>query len=66
MPSEPRATVDGYAVRSSDGTMPRQVIAELTAGNDLAVTLGAGRAVRIMTGAPLPWRRCRNHGRADS
>ena len=54
MPSEPRATVDGYAVRSSDGTMPRQVIAELTAGNDLAVTLGAGQAVRIMTGAPLP------------
>lgn len=54
MPSEPRATVDGYAVRSSDGSMPRQVIAELTAGNDLAVTLGAGQAVRIMTGAPLP------------
>ena len=54
MPSEPRSTVDGYAVRSSDGTMPRQVIAELTAGNDLAVTLGAGQAVRIMTGAPLP------------
>ena len=54
IPAEPRATVDGYAVRSSDGTMPRRVVAELTAGNHQHVTLEPGTAVRIMTGAPLP------------
>ena len=54
IPAEPRATVDGYAVRSSDGTMPRQVVAELTAGDGQQLVLAPGTAVRIMTGAPLP------------
>jgi molybdopterin molybdotransferase len=54
MPSEPRATVDGYAIRTSDGDIPRQVIAELTAGGGDRITLAPGQATRIMTGAPLP------------
>ncbi|MFM2032935.1 MAG: hypothetical protein RLZZ297_1700 [Chloroflexota bacterium] len=54
MPAEARATVDGYALRSSDGDTARRVIAELTAGGTTRVTLGPGDAVRIMTGAPLP------------
>jgi molybdopterin molybdotransferase len=54
MPAEPRATVDGYAIRSSDGDTARQVVGELTAGDGQRVTLLAGQAVRIMTGAPLP------------
>ena len=54
MPAEPRATVDGYAIRTSDGDVPRQVIAELTAGGDERLTLAPGQATRIMTGAPLP------------
>jgi molybdenum cofactor synthesis domain-containing protein len=54
MPAEPRATVDGYAIRTSDGDVPRQVIAELTAGGGERLTLAPGQTVRIMTGAPLP------------
>lgn len=54
MPAEPRATVDGYAIRTSDGDAPRQVIAELTAGGGDRITLAPGQATRIMTGAPLP------------
>ena len=54
MPAEPRATVDGYAIRTSDGDVPRQVIAELTAGGSERLTLAPGQATRIMTGAPLP------------
>jgi molybdenum cofactor synthesis domain-containing protein len=54
MPAEPRATVDGYAIRTSDGDVPRQVIAELTAGGGERLTLAPGQATRIMTGAPLP------------
>lgn len=54
LPAEARATVDGYAVRSVDGDGPRRVIAELTAGGSTRVSLAAGEAVRIMTGAPLP------------
>lgn len=54
MPAENRATVDGYAIRTSDGDGPRQVIAELTAGGGERITLAPGQATRIMTGAPLP------------
>jgi molybdenum cofactor synthesis domain-containing protein len=54
MPTEPRATVDGYAIRTSDGDGPRQVIAELTAGGGERISLAPGQATRIMTGAPLP------------
>ena len=54
MPAERRATVDGYAIRTSDGDGPRQVIAELTAGSGERIELAPGQATRIMTGAPLP------------
>ena len=54
MPAEPRSTVDGYAIRTADADQPRQVVAELTAGDEQRLSLGAGQAMRIMTGAPLP------------
>ena len=54
MPAEARSTIDGYAIRSSDGDVPRHVVGELTAGDGQQVILLAGQAVRIMTGAPLP------------
>ncbi len=54
MPAEPRSTVDGYAIRTGDADQPRQVVAELTAGDQQRLALGTGQAMRIMTGAPLP------------
>ena len=54
MPAEPRSTVDGYAIRTIDGTRARQVVAELTAGDEQRLELLPGQSMRIMTGAPLP------------
>ncbi|KAB2861127.1 MAG: molybdopterin molybdenumtransferase MoeA, partial [Bauldia sp.] len=49
--------MDGYAVRAADiATVPVQlsVIGESAAGKRFAGVVGAGEAVRIFTGAPLP------------
>src|SRR5689334_8674806 len=54
LPDVPKASVDGYALRSADGAGARRVLAELTAGGRQRVSLDMGMAVRIMTGAPLP------------
>lgn len=54
IPDVPKAAMDGYALRASDGLALRRVVAELTAGGDTTVTLGPGEATRIMTGAPMP------------
>ncbi len=59
-PPFPRATRDGYAVRSSDlASLPARltVVAEVRAGAGLPVgsaPVAAGQAVEIMTGAPVP------------
>jgi molybdopterin molybdotransferase len=59
-PPFPRATRDGYAVRAQDvQTSPAslRVIGEIRAGQvgaGNAFTVGAGEAVEIMTGAPVP------------
>jgi len=59
-PAFPRATRDGYAVRSADlKQVPSSlnVIGEIKAGvlpKDLPVKLNSGEAVAIMTGAPVP------------
>lgn len=52
-----KALMDGYAVRSTDIASKRtdlDVIEEVTAGRIPTREVGAGQAVRIMTGAPLP------------
>lgn len=57
LPPFDRAQMDGYAVRSEDlrETPARlRVVGEAAAGKGWRGTLGAGEAVRIMTGAPLP------------
>lgn len=54
LPDLPKAAVDGYALRAADGLGARRVLAELTAGPARHVTVEAGTAVRIMTGAPVP------------
>jgi len=51
------SAMDGYAVRAADvAVVPARlrVVGEAPAGAAYAGTLGAGEAVRIFTGAPLP------------
>jgi molybdenum cofactor synthesis domain-containing protein len=57
LPPFDRALMDGYAVRAGDtrGAPVRlRVVGEAAAGRGWRGALGAGEAVRIMTGAPLP------------
>ena len=58
VPPTANSAVDGYAVRGADipsaGTRELTVVAELAAGSVFDGTLGAGQALRIMTGAPMP------------
>ncbi|WP_129633101.1 gephyrin-like molybdotransferase Glp [Candidatus Oscillochloris fontis] len=54
LPDLPKAAMDGYALRSSDGLIPRRVVAELTAGVNPTLLVGPGEASRIMTGTPMP------------
>lgn len=60
-PPFPRSPLDGYAVRSEDikgaareNPVFLNVIDEVTAGHVSRKKVGAGEAVRIMTGAPIP------------
>ena len=57
-PPFPRATRDGYAVRAADvERVPArlEVVGEIKAGDLVGgVAVGAGQAVSIMTGTPLP------------
>lgn len=48
------SAMDGYAIRWADRAGPWQVTGEAAAGRRFAGTLGAGVAVRIFTGAPVP------------
>ena len=58
VPPFPNTAMDGYAVRAADtaGAPVRlRVTGELPAGRDPAgLHVGAGEAIRIMTGAPMP------------
>ena len=61
LPPFDRARMDGYAVRAADvaGASPDHPaqlrgIGEAAAGQAFAGRIGAGEAVRIMTGAPVP------------
>lgn len=50
------SAMDGYAVRASDATVGARlmVTGEAAAGRSFLGTVGAGQAVRIFTGAPVP------------
>ena len=61
VPPWPNAAMDGYAVRAADAAdagvgAPRRlrVVGDAAAGGRWDGTLGAGEAVRIATGAPVP------------
>jgi molybdopterin molybdotransferase len=54
-PAVDRATMDGLALRASEGRVPRRILGTLFAGDDPAGhVVTPGTAVRIMTGAALP------------
>lgn len=61
VPAADNSAMDGYAVRADDLTSASQsnparlrVIADIGADSDARVTVSAGTAARIMTGAPIP------------
>ena len=57
VPPFDNSAVDGYAVRAADvASVPVElrVVGELAAGAAPTVVVGAGEAIRIMTGAPMP------------
>ena len=58
VPPFDNSAVDGYAVRAADvadAPVELRVIGELAAGAAPSRSLGAREAIRIMTGAPLPF-----------
>ena len=58
VPPFANTAVDGFAVRSSDvANVPAElrVIGTLAAGDGTVWHVGVGEALRIMTGAPMPW-----------
>jgi molybdopterin molybdotransferase len=56
IPPWPNSSMDGYAVRSADTGrgVALRVVGRIEAGSVPARTVGAGEAMRIFTGAPLP------------
>jgi molybdopterin molybdotransferase len=53
-PSHPRSTMDGFAVRSSDGLGARRIVGEIRMGHAPPVPIGAGETLRIPTGGAVP------------
>ena len=49
-----RSARDGYAVRAADVPGELKIVGEVRAGQMFEGSVGAGEAVEIMTGAPLP------------
>jgi molybdopterin molybdotransferase len=55
-PPFPRSTRDGFACRAADvaAGLPLEVIGSIRAGDAVVFEVSAGKAVEIMTGAPMP------------
>jgi molybdopterin molybdotransferase len=56
LPRFNNSTMDGYAVRAEDASSGARLLisGEQAAGQDFALSVGRGEAVRIYTGAPIP------------
>jgi molybdopterin molybdotransferase len=54
LPAFPSSAVDGYAVRAADAGKSLRVIGESAAGRPFEGRVGAGSAVRLLTGGVLP------------
>ena len=48
------SAMDGYALRRQDAGEHLQIIGEIQAGTDAALTIGCGQCARIFTGARVP------------
>ncbi len=53
-PPVPRSAMDGYALRSADGGVPRHVRGTVHAGSPDPLAVGPGEAVAVMTGGTVP------------
>jgi molybdopterin molybdotransferase len=53
-PADRRSTMDGFAVRSTDGVAPRRIVGAVRMGAAPPAPLGAAEAMRIPTGGVLP------------
>jgi molybdopterin molybdotransferase len=53
-PPFPRATMDGYAVRTADAGRTVSVVGEVAAGQEVKTEVVPGRCLEVMTGAPCP------------
>jgi molybdopterin molybdotransferase len=56
LPRFDNSTMDGYAVRTADAVRGARLLlgGEQAAGPDLGLSVAAGQAIRIYTGAPIP------------
>lgn len=61
LPHFSNSSMDGFAVRAEDVAdanrehpVTLHVIGEIAAGSEVPIELGAGQAIRIMTGGPIP------------
>src|SRR5476649_258314 len=54
VPADNRSTMDGFAVRSADGSASRRISGEIRMGQAPPGPLGAGEAMAIPTGGVLP------------
>jgi len=54
IPNFAQSSMDGYAIRFEDREIPLEIIGEMAAGTATRLSIGAGQATRIFTGAPLP------------
>ncbi len=56
LPPFDNSAMDGYAVQAASGAKGARlrVVGEQPAGADRGLTIGAGEAIRIFTGAPMP------------
>src|SRR6476661_527411 len=49
-----KGLMDGFAIRAADASSRLRVVGEVAAGSSSSRAVGAGEAIAIMTGAPLP------------
>lgn len=54
LPGFDNSAMDGFALRSADGDLPRRLVGEQFAGRRVDVSLVTGECLRITTGAAMP------------